>query len=377
MTADTVDVLVIGGGLLGCVTAYHLARAGVETMLVDRGELNREASGTNAGSLHFQILRQPDYSPARMEGLRASVALHVEAARVWRTIEADLGSDLGVRLNGGLMVAETAEELETLRAKVRVERTMGLETQVLSPREILDVAPHLSPNLAGAEYCRDEGFANPLLVTPCFARRGAEAGARLRPRVEVRRIEPRRGGGFRVDTSAGRVAATRIVNAAGAWAGQVAAMVGAELPITGRVLHVNVTEPWPARLGQLVQHVGRRLTLKQTQYGTFVIGGGWPAHLDRDGRKVTRWESLVGNTWLAMRVLPLLRDVHILRTWAGVIPSTPDRMPIISELPGVRGFYVLYSGAGFTLGPVIGRLVAELLSTGRPSAPLAPFALTA
>ena len=152
-------------------------------------------------------------------------------------------------------------------------------------------------------------------------------------------------------------------------------MVGINLPITGYVLHVNVSEPWPVVLnGILIQHVGRRLTLKQTQYGTFIIGGGWRGRLDRTtGRKSTLWDSLVGNTWVAARVLPILRDVRIIRTWGGMIATTPERTPIIGEYPRVKGFYILYAGAGFTLGPVVGRLMAELLLNGKTSLPIGAY----
>jgi glycine/D-amino acid oxidase-like deaminating enzyme len=272
------------------------------------------------------------------------------------------------------MVAETAEQLEMLDAKSRAERSMGLDTEVLSSAEMLRLAPYLSPDLAGAEYCSQEGCANPLLVAPCYARHAVAAGARIWPRTEVLKISPMSKGGFMVHTSVGLIEANRVVNAAGGWAGKVAAMVGIRLPITGHVLQNIVTEPWPARLTQLVQHVGRRLSLKQTHNGTFIIGGGWPGRIDqKTGRTFTPWESLVGNMWVASRIMPLLRDVRVLRGWTGISSITPDQTAIIGEHPQVKGFYHLYVRGGFTLGPVVGRLVGELLRTGKTSIPISPF----
>jgi glycine/D-amino acid oxidase-like deaminating enzyme len=378
MTAiDETDVLIVGGGILGCVAMYHLAEFGIETLLVERGELNREASGTNAGSLHFQILRQPDYAPERLARLRHSVELHAEAARIWRTVERDLDTDLGVRLGGGLLVADTAEQFEALREKHRVERAMGMQTELLETSDMLQICPHLASDLRGADYHPGEGFANPLLVAPAYARRAVERGARVRIKTEVIAIEQQRGG-FKVQTGTGEIHARRVVNAAGAAAGRVAAMVGLSVPIVGHALHVNVTEPWPILLpGLLIQHAGRRLTLKQTQYGTFIIGGGWRARLDHAlDRKVTIWDSMVGNVWNACRVMPVLARVQVVRTWAGIIATSEDHRTILGESARVRGYYLLHPGdAGFTLGPVVGRLLAELLHSGTTSLPVAQYAI--
>ena len=158
---DSTDVLVIGGGILGCVTAFHLARAGVETMLVEKAELNREASGTNAGSLHFQIMRQPDYSKERLEHLRDSVEIHAEASKLWSTIEQDLDCDLGVRLGGGLMIAETEDEFTALKEKCKVEQAMGLVSEIVTQADIAERFPHLSSHLLGADYCPARGTRIP------------------------------------------------------------------------------------------------------------------------------------------------------------------------------------------------------------------------
>lgn len=374
MTTDDTDVLVVGGGIIGCVATYHLARQGVQTLLVDKGELNREASGTNAGSLHFQIMRQPDYSAHRLERLRKSIEIHAEAARLWRTIERDLGCDLGVRLGGGFMVAETTDELRALKVKHEVEHTMGIETELLSSADMLALAPSMSPDLLGADFCPSEGFANPLLVAPAFARNAVAAGARVDLHREVLGIEVMSSGRFSVTTSSGRIHARRIVDAAGTNLGKISAMVGHPIAIEGHPLQVNVTEPWTMILDHLVQHVGRRLTLKQTQYGTFIIGGGWPGTVEAStGKSGPLYQSMVGNNWVAASVVPPLREVRIVRAWGGVIPTTPDRLPIVGQLPGVPGFYVVHFVAGFTLGPVVGRLISELLCEGKPSISIDDF----
>jgi glycine/D-amino acid oxidase-like deaminating enzyme len=191
--------------------------------------------------------------------------------------------------------------------------------------------------------------------------------------TEVLAIEPEAGGGFTVRTSTGTVRARRIINAAGAWAGAVGRLAKVNLPVSGHSLHVMVTEPWPFVLRQMVQHIGRRLTLKQTQYGTFIIGGGWPGRWAPDiDRKKTLWESMVGNLFVAQYVMPSLEGVRVVRSWGGMIGTTPGHMPLIGE-SSLKGFFVVMGGSAFTSGPVQARLLVELMTTGQPSLPLRLF----
>jgi glycine/D-amino acid oxidase-like deaminating enzyme len=364
-------IVVIGGGLAGCALAYFLATAGAEVVVVERGELNREASGTNAGSFHFQIAihqltgSDNDADTAR---LHEDVRLHADAADVWSTLEAELRADLGVHVTGGLMVAETQDELRTLIRKQRIERDAGLDTELLTGRALRDFAPYLAEDLTGAVYCGREGHANPLLAAPAFAARAIEAGARIRTHAPVLSVETLTGPGparFRLRTGAGDITAARVVNAAGAWAPDVAALSGLSLPVWSEGLHVNVTEPRARMLTPMVQHIGRRLTLKQAANGTFIIGGGWPARPERPpARYSVRWDSAAGNTAVAVRVLPALADVRIMHMWTGVIAFTDDLLPVVGEYGRLPGYYLCLASTGFTLGPVIARMLAEQL-TGR------------
>jgi len=373
------DVLVIGGGLLGCATAYHLAKEGVETVLLERGEINREASGTNAGSLHFQIplfqMKQYEGASSRqLDPLRASVAIHREAAQLWRSLPTTLNAELGIRLEGGLVVAETTQELDRLKEKARIEALAGLETEIVSTTEMLSISPSLSPHLLGADYSAEEGYANPLSVGPAYAKAAIAAGARIQLNAEVTGIEFHARDRFVVTTNKGVIEAARVVNAAGAWAGDVARMLGMDLPITPRCIQVHVTDPRPPTLAHLIQHAGRRLTLKQTQWGTFLIGGGWPAHLIAStGAKRTSLNSLVGNAWVAAEVVPALKGATILRSWAGLAATTADTLPVFGEYRRTPGFWIMQFGPGFTLGPVAGLLMSEVLTGRKPSIPIGTY----
>ena len=251
------DVVIIGGGLMGCSAALYLARGGLDVVVLERRQLNQEASGTNAGSLHLQIYVHPTFAPDYVEQIRSSVPLLREAAIGWAAVEAELDADCGVRLGGGLWVAETAQEMELIEAKVRVENDMGVRSEVLSRAEVHAFAPYLGEYIIGGSTLRGEGFANPLLVTGAYARAASAIGARFITDSHVRSISPRQAGGFEVETDDGSVTAGQVVSAVGAWTPQVARMVGLDLPVIAGVAQVNVTEPRPPIMrDQLLQHIG-------------------------------------------------------------------------------------------------------------------------
>ena len=372
------DVLVVGGGLLGCAVAYHLARAGAAVLVIEKDQLNRHASGQNAGSLHFQLeYRMIQHGHAVATRAAEALPLHLDAMRAWAGLEDELGEPCGVRRKGGLMLAETPEQLELLAGKTELERAHGLDTEVLDARAVQAIAPYLSDRVIGAAWCPGEGKANPRLVTHAYARAAVRLGAVVRAGTRLSALR-HDGGRWQADTAGDgpRITANAVVAAAGIWTAEVAAMADIRLPVIPVALSMTVTAATPPLVPHLIQHAGRRLSLKQTEEGNVLIGGGWPSkfvehagRLDLDARPELRLDSAFGSADAA-RVVPAVQNLPVLRIWSGATSLTPDQLPLLGEVPRRPGFHVATGGSGFTLGPTYSRLLAERVLTGVTSLPI-------
>jgi sarcosine oxidase subunit beta len=366
------EVLVIGGGIVGLMTAWYLAQDGVEVILADARDFGTQASGANAGSIHLQI-QYPEfvaygegwarlYAPS-LRLLKASLAL-------WQALPALLGEDLDVRLAGGLVVATTEAQMERIRAKARIEAAEGVETAILGREELRALAPYLGEGAIGGGFCATEGKANPLRATPALAAAAARAGARLLRNTAVTGLEAVPGG-FLARTAAGPIRAARVVNAAGAEAARLSAMLGVRVALQGFPLQVTVTEPLAPLIPHLVYSAAGKLSLKQAANGGCIIGGGWPARERAGGGLATDPRSLSGNMAMAAGVVPAMARARALRSWTAWVNGTADWRPIIGEAPGVPGFFLaLFPWVGFSAGPMTARVTADLVQGRPPRLPL-------
>jgi glycine/D-amino acid oxidase-like deaminating enzyme len=356
------DIVVLGGGLAGLCTAYCLAKEGADVLLVDRDEAGMAASTANAGSLHAQLLPYDfdDDTPEDGGPAAHTLPLGPRSIALWKAIAAEAGESLGIRTEGGLMLAAKESELPWLRRKSAMERRWGIESHVLGANELRDLAPALAEDLVGADFVPAEGYGDPLRGTLAVRRLALRHGARLLTGAEVTAVA-RDGAGWRVGTTRGDVLAGRVVNATGPWAARIGRMVGLDLPVTGTVQQVIVTEPAPPMTKHLIALANRHLSLKQQASGGFLIGGGWFGGFDPGtGRTQALRRSIEGNLSVCAQVLPVLHGLSFIRCWTG-INSAIDRAPILGEAPGLPGFFNAVSANGYTLGPVIGRITADAM----------------
>ncbi|MCP4998770.1 MAG: FAD-binding oxidoreductase [Hyphomicrobiales bacterium] len=356
------DVIVIGGGLAGAAVSWYLAREGVDVLLVERGEIGARASGANAGSIHLQIPVAEYRSLGRKwaETFAPTLSMMNVGVDLWKSLEDKLETPLEFRQCGGIIAARTEQEIALVREKAALEALQGIESTELDAGELLERAPYLAADMIGGAFYPDEGKANPLLVTRAFARAAERHGTRMAPQTEVTGMVRQQA--FTVTTSRGRMSAQRVICAAGADAGHVAAMVGLELPIRGYPIQVSVTEPAAAIVDHLVYSAAGKLTLKQMANGTCLIGGGWPSDLQADGTLAVSCRSMSDNLELLHSVVPALAGLQIVRTWPAMVNGNESWRPVVGEAPSCPGFYLcLFPWMGFTGGPIAAHCVADLI----------------
>ena len=366
------EVLVIGGGIVGLSACWFLAEEGVSVLCLDADR--DSGSSANAGSLHGQMQsRMERQFPGRIPDYLQMLPTYPRAIDFWGEVARRLDEDIEFRITGGLMIAESREQMAALAAKSRVENQHGIETTLFDREELLHRAPYLCPEVRGALYCAKEGKVNPLLAMTAVRSRANDAGACIGFGTRVERLEPSRSG-YIVTTDRGSIQTERVVIAAGAGSGRLAATLGLRLPCSAELLQMCITEPTGHLMHHLIQHATQAITIKQLDTGQILIGGGWPATRERDDLPpMVTSPSLTGNLRLAQQLVPELASLQLQRTWAGV-NTLVDLVSVLGPVESLPGLYFAIPGdAGFTLGPYCARLVVDAMLGRSPDYPLAPF----
>lgn len=368
------DTLVVGGGAVGLFAARALALAGIDVVLVEsQSNTGTGASGANAGSLHVQSLAYAyeDFeSPAAALSFRM-LPLQRDAVSLWQMLAHENNAEFEISVNGGLCLANSQADLARLRDKADRERAVGIEVHLLDAKETRDMLPGAGESIVGASFSPDEGKLNPLLALPELARLAKAAGARIVSASPVDSIV-REGNGFRIRARGTAMRASRVILTAGPGTGRLANMLGYPLEIKATPLQMIVTErvEWP--LDMLISHVTQRLTMKQAAAGNLIVGGGWRAGVDAEGRIRVTPRGLGANLRAAIEALPTLGAVQVLRTWTAV-NALPIAGPLVGALPGVPGCFIAVSLNGLTLSPVLGAILADLARGRAPAWDIAPF----
>ena len=413
MMRSEADVIVVGAGIVGCATAYYLARRGVRVAVVERAAVAGEQSRKNWG-----FVRQQGRDPLELP-------LVMEANRIWRGLEEELGADIEWVQGGNLALAADGARMARFEEWLPVAREFGLDTRLVRARDLASVVPGLGGVWVGGMHTPGDGHADPEKTTDAFARAATTQGAVVHMGCAVQGVATRAGAVTGVITERGEIEAPWVVCAAGAWSSRLGRMLGVDLPqrwVRGTVAR---TTPAPAVTSCAVWAPG--VAFRQRRDGSFNIAAG--GALDHDvtldslrqmrfflpnywrnkalfrfhvGRPLLRSlaAALPGTTgrrqplvWdrgidpvpnphkvrrsLAelQRVLPGLPPLEIARSWAGYIDATPDLVPVLGVPPGVQGFVLAtgFSGHGFAMGPIAGRLVSELIVDGKTSLDISGF----
>jgi glycine/D-amino acid oxidase-like deaminating enzyme len=362
---SSADVVVIGGGIVGAACAYYLCGSGLEVHLAER---HFPASGTSR-ACDGLILAWDKSGPA--------LALAQTSAGLWAELSETLALDFEYARTGTIMLADSEEGLAAAGEKVKAMHAAGIRGDVLDGPGLRSLEPNLTLDLAGGAFFPDDAQIDPRRATAALLSAAHKQGLTLHGRAEVTAIH-RAGNGegkiTSVKTHAGEIATETVVCAAGAWSNQVARLVGIETPIQPRKGHILVTAKAPGLIRHPLLEGGYAATVhstsedlefafvaEKTASGTLLLGSS---------RQFVGFDRTVSLSVMqavaarAVRFLPSLAGVKVIRSYCGLRPWSPDHLPLIGPVETVPGLYLAsgHEGAGIGLAPVTGRLIAEWIA---------------
>lgn len=358
MVPKTADVVIVGGGVMGASTAYHLARRGcTNVVLLEQAPfLGTEATGKCAGGIRYQFSTE------------INVQLSLLSLPMLQRFEEELGQNIDLRWPGYLFLLDNQADLAAFRGNVAMQNRLGVPSQLLTGVEVAELVPFLVlDDVLGGAWHAGDGLADPNGVVQGYAAGARRLGARTFTETAVTGIRVEAARVTAVETSAGTIATPAVVNAAGPWAGQVAALAGVDLPVVPLRRQIAVTTPLRGLPASLPFVIDFSRSLYFHKEGAGVLTG------QSNPDETPGFDQSVDRSWTAKHLelaawrFPLLAEAGLLREWAGLYEVTPDAHPVIDGLADPAGFYVVagFSGHGFMHGPVSGLLIAELILDGK------------
>ena len=365
---EKAGVVIIGGGVMGTSTAYHLAKRGCkDVVLVERDQLASGSTALSAGGIRLQF------------SLESNIRIAMESLRTFERFAEEFDTEIDFRQHGYLFLATEPKDWVEFQANVALQQCMGVPVRLLSPQEIRDMAPYLYlDDVLGGTFCPRDGYADPYSVAMGFARQARRLGVNIREETEALDIKVNKGKVRAVVTNQGEIATPVVVNVAGPWAAQVGRMVGLKLPVLPYRRQVLVTAPFDELPRQIPMIIDFAPSFYFRREGASILMG--MTDKDEPPRFNTNFDlaflAKVGEK--AAYRAPILDRADFMRGWGGLYEVTPDDNPIIGkDIGGVEGFYcaVGFSGHGFMQSPSVGRILADLVTSGQTDIDLSPFRL--
>ncbi len=369
------DAIVIGGGVIGCSIAYNLAKRGKKVFVAEK---NDHASGAT-GSCDQMVILQ-----SKNPGVHLALAL--ASAEMYKTLEKELGAEIGYHNDGGMILIENYDEMKVMEEFVARQKKIGLQVEILDRKEAAKRQKGLAEHIVGSTYSPQDAHVDPFYLNLAFAKAASKLGAMALLETEVTGIIMKSNTVLGVETNKGKIEAPLVINAAGAWAAQIGRMVGLELPIIPRRGQIVISEPVPPYVTgdilsaqyivakynpELIKNstsravqLGVGLALSQTGKGNVLIGAtrefvGYDLGNTREGIK-----EILKN---ATRLIPGLKEMNFIRVMSGVRPYTSDGLPLVGFVDGIEGLFMAagHEGDGIALAPVTGKIVADLICDGK------------
>ncbi len=367
--APSYDVVIIGGGVQGLSTAYYLAAYhSIGSVAV----LERDYIGAGASGRNTQVVRSNYNTPE-------TIPFYQESLRMYRTLSQELDFNLMFTNQGEIDLVHTEDSWRVENDKCLLNQRMGVDTQMLTPREVLEVCPQIDLSgggvlpVIGASYHPPCSFVRHDAVVWGYASAAARRGVHIHEQTGVTGIQVDAGGTCRgVVTDRGPIGAGAVLSAVAGWSSQVAAMAGLKLPITTHPLQAFVTEPYEPLIRGLICSFDALVYISQTQRGELLAGAEvlpYNTYSCRSG-----FDFIAECAARALLFLPLMAKARLMRQWTGLCDMTPDSSPILGATEVERFFLSAGMGTwGFKTAPVAGRSMAEHIATGRVPGVMAPF----
>lgn len=348
------DVVIVGGGIVGCATAFELAKRGItDVLLIEKGYLTSGATGRCGAGIRQQW------------GSELNARIAMESTHIFENLEEYTGydGDCGLHQGGYLLVAYTEKEWAQFQENLKVQHALGIDSRAVDLKEAREIVPFLNTDgMYGATFCQKDGHANPFHCTQAYAKGAERMGVEFATYTTVTGFTTAGGRITGVQTDKGYVEAKTVINCANTRAPELAKMVGEDIPVYAERHQALVTERVAPLMDCMVMSFHRSYYVQQVPNGSFVMGIGpqeEPSHNFKSS-----WQFLEKNCAVICEALPVLRKLNVIRQWAGQYDLSPDRNPIIDEAKEAKGFYSVcgFSGHGFMVAPRIGILVANHLA---------------
>ncbi|KLA35136.1 NAD(P)/FAD-dependent oxidoreductase [Bacillus cereus] len=378
------DVLIIGGGIIGCSIAYYTSKYGRDVTIIEKGEFVSGTSSRCDGNI-LAIDKDPGFDSQ----------MSVVSQKLVTDLSEELEHSFEYRAPGSILVCESDEEMEAAQQWVNRQKEAGLPFRMLDRQDIREESPFFADDLLGGLECATDSTVNPYLLAFSLVSEAQKFGAKAFKQTEVKSMEIETDGSFVVETTNGTFTAQQVVNAAGVWAPKIGQMLNINIPIEPRKGHIIVASRQQhvgcrkvmefgyliskfggkRKVDALTEKYGVALVFEPTESQNFLIGSS---------REFVGFHTRINNEVIkcianrAIRFYPKMADMMVIRSYAGLRPWTEDHLPIISRVEHIPNYFIAagHEGDGISLAAVTGKVIEELLNEKETIIPIEPLRLS-
>ncbi|MGG0290561.1 FAD-dependent oxidoreductase [Bacillus pacificus] len=378
------DVLIIGGGIIGCSIAYYTSKYGRDVTIIEKGEFVSGTSSRCDGNI-LAIDKDPGFDSQ----------MSLVSQKLVTSLSEELEHSFEYRAPGSILVCESDEEMEAAQQWVNRQKEAGLPFRMLDRKDIREESPFFADDLLGGLECATDSTVNPYLLAFALLAESKKFGTKAFNHTEVKEMKRDIDGSFIVETTNGTFTAKQVVNAAGVWAPKIGQMLDVNIPIEPRKGHIIVASRQQhvgcrkvmefgyliskfggqRKVDALTEKYGVALVFEPTESQNFLIGSS---------REFVGFHTKINNEVIkcianrAIRFYPKMADMMVIRSYAGLRPWTEDHLPIISRVEHIPNYFIAagHEGDGISLAAVTGKVIEELLNEKETIIPIEPLRLS-